>query len=82
MKVELRDVSDNFRRANYEHFDVGVAEEYRLSIDGYSSDRNWFIHDAMSRWDNQSFSTPDKDQDSHPYVNCALRYGSGGWWVR
>ena len=79
MKVELRDVDDNFRRANYDRFDVENVDTYRVTIDGFSSDRNWFIHDAMSRWNNQSFSTPDNDQDSHPYVNCALRYGGGGW---
>ena len=43
----------------------------------------FMIGDSMSSWNVQGmkFSTKERDHDTWPSINCAVREGgSGGWW--
>ena len=75
LKVCLADFEGVKKFANFRFFSVGnAATNYRLNIGGYSGTAG----DAMTRGNNQSFSTFDQDHDTN-VKNCAVLY-QGAWW--
>eukprot|EP00112_Aurelia_sp_Birch-Aquarium-sp1_P007203 Seg1784.7 transcript_id=Seg1784.7/GoldUCD/mRNA.D3Y31 product=Tenascin protein_id=Seg1784.7/GoldUCD/D3Y31 len=77
LRIDLKDDVGNVGFAKYKNFRVGNAKEnYKLSIGDYIGN----VGDSL-RWGNgMAFSTPDKDNDSLPDVNCAKRF-HGPWWM-
>ncbi|CAL4121151.1 unnamed protein product, partial [Meganyctiphanes norvegica] len=65
------------RWAKYSHFSIASAEDnYRINITGYSGDAG----DAMDDNNGAAFSTPERDNDAHTWLNCASVWNGGGWW--
>lgn len=66
--------------SRYSSFSVGNENDgYRLRISGISDDST--AGDSMRIHNNQKFSTPDRDQDSHGSRHCAKKH-KGGWWYK
>ena len=77
LRVDLRDDVGNNGFAKYKNFRIGNAKEnYKLSIGDYSGN----IGDSLGYSNGMGFSTPDKDNDSLPDVNCVERF-HGPWWM-
>ena len=51
------------------------AEGYVLHVGGFSGTAG----DSLKFSNGAKFSTPDRDNDSHPSKHCA-QYLSGAWW--
>ena len=66
----------------YGSFSLGSESEethYKLHISDYYS--NSTAGDALSFHSEQSFSTPDKDNDAHLDKHCSKEF-KGGWWFK
>ncbi|XP_030569549.1 fibroleukin-like [Drosophila novamexicana] len=62
----------------YEEFAIaGEADQYRLITLGKGEGNA--TGDSLRYHLNEKFTTYDRDNDSHDYVNCAIYHG-GGWW--
>jgi hypothetical protein len=66
--------------SRYQSFSIADGtDDYKLTIgtlDGSSTGG-----DSLVNHNQRKFSTPDRDNDSNPTVNCAVRFSSG-WWFR
>jgi len=76
LRVDLEDFEDNRVYAEYKSFSIGKREGYTLNLDASSYEGT--AGDSLSHHNGHSFSTPDKDQDSHKSANCAEIYSP--WW--
>lgn len=75
LHVDLTNLNDEHRFAEYQVFSVGDAEsKYRLFVDGYSGNAG----DSLTPHNGMKFSTKDRDNDNHN-GNCAVEY-LGAWW--
>jgi len=61
----------------------GSADGYRLYLEPSSYDRSKStLLDDMSVNNGQQFSTYNDDNDARSDINCAARFGNGGWWYK
>ena len=76
LKIVLTDWDNVTRYALYDTFAIGSeAEDYRLSIGGYSGNAG----DAMWYHNGNRFSTSDRDNDRRENASCA-KQSTGCWW--
>ncbi|XP_021359312.1 ficolin-1-like [Mizuhopecten yessoensis] len=74
VELELWDGTKGF--AQYSMFHVSDEEHnYTLTVQGFSGN----IHNSLYYNNDQSFSTPDRDNDGIGYLNCAEIF-HGSWW--
>ena len=87
LRVDLTDWEGNTAFAKYNQFSVGDEDsDYTLSVLGYQSAST--AGDSLTYHSEQSFSTPDRDNDARVSDNslshfghCAVYY-HGPWWYR
>ena len=69
--------------ALFQNFLVGDAPQYRLTLNEFDGNASTFLSPASFTFHSgQTFSTHDRDQDSHPDISCSQNNGFGGWWYR
>ncbi|XP_032599198.1 angiopoietin-related protein 7-like [Drosophila grimshawi] len=74
--IHLEHFNGDTEYARYQQFAIaGESDEYQLSISGLGGN----VTDMMSQFNNQKFSTYDRDNNGRNDVNCALE-NLGGWW--
>lgn len=76
LRVDLWDFNHRYAYAKYKHFKVeGERDLFRIHVSTYSGTaRNGlYLHNFAL------FSTIDRDNDKHTFVNCAEKW-DGGWW--
>ncbi|KAF7658538.1 hypothetical protein LDENG_00011610 [Lucifuga dentata] len=75
LRVDLEDWKQEKHWAEY-HFSLeGPSTDYTLHLSHFSGD----LADAMANSTGMSFSTKNRDNDSHRSSTCARNY-TGGWW--
>ncbi|XP_059175224.1 fibrinogen beta chain-like [Physella acuta] len=75
MKYKGKDYHDVYRGFKVEN----EAAKYKMS---YTSFRGGNVVDWFSFHNGMKFTTIDSDNDKWSDGNCAVDYGSGGWWYR
>ncbi|XP_041372460.1 fibrinogen C domain-containing protein 1-like [Gigantopelta aegis] len=76
LTIDLEDFEGNTKYALYKNFSVASEQDYfRLSLGEYSGNAG----DSFHKHSGYNFTTKDRDLDTHPDNNCAVRF-SGGWW--
>ncbi|XP_062586882.1 fibrinogen-like protein A [Saccostrea cucullata] len=84
VSITLRNGTTLYER--YHHFSVsGESDNYRLLLGGPATgtlgDRMLDTGSSLEYLSGMSFTTLDRDHDSHGSVNCAVVWGGGGgWW--
>lgn len=77
LRVDLTDFSEQRTYATYSNFSIaGESQNYTLSLGRFTGGD---AGDSLSGHRNKGFTTKDRDNDSHPTVNCSNDY-QGGWW--
>ena len=65
----------------YNKFVIGsVEDQYPLNISGFDSIRLTDPFDSFHPLTGMKFTSRDRDNDLHPFDNCAIT--NGGWWHR
>ncbi|XP_074871955.1 ficolin-1-like [Carettochelys insculpta] len=78
LRIDLRDVDDNYEFAIYASFQIaGETEKYRLLLGTFV---NGTAGDSLSKHNGMMFTTEDHDNDVW-HSNCA-RSSKGGWWYK
>jgi len=77
LRVDLEDFEDNRVYAKYKYFSIGKRESYQLNFDKTTYEGT--AGDSLGYHSGFSFSTQDRDQDTHDTLNCAVRY-KGAFW--
>ncbi|XP_063446551.1 tenascin-R-like [Mytilus trossulus] len=85
LRIDLEDWNCDKRYTEYDTFVVGSEEtKYKLSITGYSGDAGDSIINPPSgstyRMNGMEFTTSDRDNDEHWFINCASDAKHSGWW--
>ena len=76
LRVELEDWNRVRVYAKYGKFNIGDEQaQYRLEVGSYSGTAG----DSITRHNNMTFSTKDRDDDGWSSNNCAVQY-TGAWW--
>jgi len=80
LEVEVVDWAGGRKGAHYKQFTVGPGPRYELTATSY--DYSSTLRDGLKYHNGSAFSTIDMDQDASTDLNCAEKYGGGGWWYR
>ena len=76
LRVDLGDCENNTPYAQYNEFEIlDVTAKYALVVQGYSGT----ITDSLNYHNIMTFSTKDKDHDTHQDWYCA-KITQCGWW--
>ncbi|TMW45654.1 hypothetical protein DOY81_009262, partial [Sarcophaga bullata] len=77
--IVLEDFDESKRYAKYDLFEIGTeAEQYELkTLGSYQGNAG----DSLSYHKGSKFSTPDRDNDQQPVMNCAEKFQSA-WWFK
>jgi hypothetical protein len=80
LRLDLTDVSGNFKSASYSSFAVlDSGAGYQLRVSGYQSDAGrWMLPDDLSASSGARFSTPDVANDPGA-AQCAVANQAPGW---
>ncbi|XP_040161929.1 microfibril-associated glycoprotein 4-like [Anopheles arabiensis] len=77
--VELKDFDGNYVYARYDEFAIdSETGQYRLmKLGSYTGTAG----DGLNYQSGMKFTTKDRKNDLHPFLNCAAHH-AGGWWYR
>ncbi|VDI23621.1 Hypothetical predicted protein [Mytilus galloprovincialis] len=86
LRIDLEDWNSDTKYAEYDTFVVGnESTNYLLTMSGYIGDAGDSIINPPSgtlyQMNGMEFSTSDRDNDKHQYVNVAQHRWSG-WWYK
>uniref|UniRef100_A0A1B8Y715 Fibrinogen C-terminal domain-containing protein n=1 Tax=Xenopus tropicalis TaxID=8364 RepID=A0A1B8Y715_XENTR len=77
LRVDLTDFSEQHTYATYSNFSIArESQNYTLSLGSFTGGD---AGDSLSGHRNKGFTTKDRDNDSHPTINCSDDF-QGGWW--
>jgi len=75
LRIDLSDFEDQAVYAHYDSFSIGSGLGYQLSIGKYTGTAG-----GNGLYNNQPFTTKDRDQDTKK-TNCAVDYHGAGWFI-